>query len=61
MVIGLKDELASEFHAVPFLVHLVDQHCVEVFVLERRTWIKEKGQILKIRKAKSNQAGVVMT
>ena len=33
VVVGLEEELSTQLHAVPFVVHLVDQHRVEVLVL----------------------------
>lgn len=36
MVVRLQDEFSSQLHAVPQLVHLIDQHCIEVFILENR-------------------------
>lgn len=34
MIVGLQDELPSQLYAVAQLIHLVDQHGVEVFILE---------------------------
>lgn len=37
MIIGLQDEFSSQLHAVPLIVYLIDQHCIEVFILEGET------------------------
>lgn len=35
MVVGLQDELSSQLHVIAFLVHFIDQHSIEVFILEK--------------------------
>lgn len=35
MVIGLQDKFPSQLYTVPLLIHLIDQHCIKVFILER--------------------------
>lgn len=34
VIVGLQDEVPSQLHVVAQLIHLVDQHGVEVFILE---------------------------
>lgn len=36
VVVGLQDEFPSQLNAVSHLVHLIDQHRVEVFILEMK-------------------------
>lgn len=36
VIVGLQNEFSSQLYAVPNLVHLIDQHCIEVLILEMR-------------------------
>lgn len=36
MVVGLQEELSAELYVIALLVHLIDQHGVEVLVLRKR-------------------------
>ena len=35
MVIGLQDKLSSQLDIIPIFINLIDQHRIEVFILER--------------------------
>lgn len=35
MVVGLQEELSTQFHVIALLVHFIDQHSVEVLILWR--------------------------
>lgn len=44
VVVGLQEELSPQLHVVSQLVHFIDQHRVEVFVLEKRGTVTEPAE-----------------
>lgn len=47
VIVGLQNEFSSQLYTVPNLVHLIDQHRIEVLILEmrkeRRRWDSTYG------------------
>lgn len=35
MVVGLQEELSSQLYIISHLIHFIDQHSIEVFILKK--------------------------